>query len=97
MVYSFPGGKRGRSSHSTVRLLISLPLLSLCLRLAPDSPHYVVFPKDTHGFAIDDQYYIGSSGLLVKPVTNPGVESAEVYLAEDQVSVSKASRCQLVI
>ncbi|KAF8342699.1 glycoside hydrolase family 31 protein [Cantharellus anzutake] len=48
-------------------------------------PHYVVFPKDTRGFAIDDQYYVGSSGLLVKPVTSPGAETADVYLAEDEV------------
>ncbi|KAF8341539.1 alpha-glucosidase [Cantharellus anzutake] len=48
-------------------------------------PQYVVFPKDSHGFEIDDQFYIGGSGLLVKPVTLPHVESAEVYLADDQV------------
>ncbi|CUA67040.1 alpha 1,3-glucosidase [Rhizoctonia solani] len=47
-------------------------------------PHYVVFPKDKQGFAIDDQYYIGNSGLLVKPVTDPGVEKTNVYLAEAQ-------------
>ncbi|CAE6475272.1 unnamed protein product [Rhizoctonia solani] len=47
-------------------------------------PHYVVFPKDKQGFAIDDQYYIGNSGLLVKPVTEPGVEKTHVYLAEAQ-------------
>ncbi|KDN37171.1 hypothetical protein RSAG8_10303, partial [Rhizoctonia solani AG-8 WAC10335] len=47
-------------------------------------PHYVVFPKDKQGFAIDDQYYIGNSGLLVKPVTDPGVEKTNVYLAGAQ-------------
>ncbi len=31
-----------------------------------------MFPTDEAGFAIDDQYYIGSSGLLVKPVTEKG-------------------------
>jgi len=34
---------------------------------------------------MDDQYYIGSSGLLVKPVTAKDVTEAKVYLAEDQV------------
>ncbi|SRR5258708_3310473 len=72
-------------------ILLSLLLSSLCLHLVRDSPHYVVFPKDTSGFAIDDQYYVGSSGLLVKPVTNPGVDSVEIYLGEDQVSLSQAS------
>ncbi|KAF9478104.1 glycoside hydrolase family 31 protein [Pholiota conissans] len=48
-------------------------------------PQFVMFPKDKAGFAIDDQYYIGSSGLLVKPVTEKDAREAKVYLAEDQV------------
>lgn len=48
-------------------------------------PHYVVFPHDEGGFDIDDQYYIGASGLLVKPVTQKDATEASVYLAEDQV------------
>ena len=48
-------------------------------------PQFVMFPKDKAGFEIDDQYYIGSSGLLVKPVTAKDAREAKVYLAEDQV------------
>lgn len=48
-------------------------------------PQYVMFPQDTNGFAIDDQFYVGGSGLLVKPVTSPGAKDASVYLAENQV------------
>lgn len=48
-------------------------------------PQYTVFPKDPNGFAIDDQFYVGSSGLLVKPVTRPGATEETVYLAEDEV------------
>lgn len=44
-----------------------------------------MFPKDKKGFEIDDQYYIGSSGLLVKPVTEKDAREAKVYLAEDEV------------
>ena len=44
-----------------------------------------MFPKDKTGFEMDEQYYIGSSGLLVKPVTAKGVRETKVYLAEDQV------------
>jgi Glycosyl hydrolases family 31/Domain of unknown function (DUF5110) len=44
-----------------------------------------MFPKDKTGFDIDDQYYIGSSGLLVKPITAKDVTETKVYLAEDQV------------
>ena len=49
-------------------------------------PHYVAFPKDEAGFSIDDQFFIGSSGLLVKPVTRKGATEETVYLPEDQVS-----------
>lgn len=55
-------------------------------------PQYVVFPKDVNGFAIDDQYYVGGSGLLVKPVTAASVNSAEVYLSDNQVSTGPSLR-----
>lgn len=48
-------------------------------------PQYVVFPGDSEGFAIDDQFYVGSSGLLVKPVTTRGASSASVYLSDPQI------------
>ncbi|KAJ7496651.1 glycoside hydrolase family 31 protein [Mycena latifolia] len=48
-------------------------------------PHYVVFPKDPKGFDLDDQYFIGGSGLLVKPITTKGATETTVYLPEDQV------------
>lgn len=47
-------------------------------------PQYTVFPHDPKGFSLDEQYYIGSSGLLVKPVTAPGIAETEIYLAEAQ-------------
>ena len=55
-------------------------------------PHYVVFPHDKSGFAIDDQYYIGGSGLLVKPITQKDVIEASVYIAEDEVHFLNAIR-----
>ncbi|KAF5366038.1 hypothetical protein D9758_006742 [Tetrapyrgos nigripes] len=49
-------------------------------------PHYVEFPQDPNGFDLDDQFFIGSSGLLVKPVTEKGASEVSVYLpAEDEV------------
>ena len=48
-------------------------------------PQYVVLPKNEPGFSIDDQYYVGASGLLVKPVTQAGVTETTVYIGEDQV------------
>ncbi|KAJ7655561.1 glycoside hydrolase family 31 protein [Mycena polygramma] len=48
-------------------------------------PHYVAFPKDPKGFDVDDQYFIGASGLLVKPITSKGTTETTVYLPEDEV------------
>ncbi|KAI0644926.1 alpha-glucosidase [Trametes meyenii] len=48
-------------------------------------PHYVAVPQDEAGFAIDDQFFVGSSGLLVKPVVEKSVTEATVYLPGDEV------------
>ena len=47
-------------------------------------PQYYVHPADENGFAIDDQLYLGSTGLLVKPVVTEGATSTDVYLADDE-------------
>ncbi|KAH7135003.1 glycosyl hydrolases family 31-domain-containing protein [Dendryphion nanum] len=47
-------------------------------------PNFYVHPDDENGFAIDDQLYIGSTGLLAKPVTKEGADSVSVYIADDQ-------------
>lgn len=47
-------------------------------------PNYYVFPGDEKGFALDDQLYLGSYGLLAKPVTKEGAESQEIYLADKE-------------
>jgi alpha 1,3-glucosidase len=44
-----------------------------------------MFPQDEAGFSIDDQFYVGDSGLLVKPVTRSGVSTETVYIPEDKV------------
>ncbi|GAA6011944.1 hypothetical protein JCM11491_000111 [Sporobolomyces phaffii] len=47
-------------------------------------PQYVVFPDDPKGFHLDDQFYLGSSGLLVKPVVAEGQIEQELYISDDQ-------------
>ena len=47
-------------------------------------PNYYVHPGDEKGFAIDDQFYLGSTGLLAKPVTAEGATSTEVYFADNE-------------
>ena len=46
-------------------------------------PSFYVDPYDEDGFAIDDQFYVGSTGLLVKPVVTEGAEDLEIYFADD--------------
>lgn len=55
-----------------------------------------MFPKDKNGFDIDEQYYIGSSGLLVKPVTEKGQTEASVYLAEDEACTYNPYTCEML-
>lgn len=47
-------------------------------------PNYYVHPTDEDGFAIEDQFYLGSTGLLVRPVTEEGETTADLYLPDDQ-------------
>jgi mannosyl-oligosaccharide alpha-1,3-glucosidase len=47
-------------------------------------PNYYVHPTDPNGFAIDDQLYIGGTGLLAKPVTSEGTETVEIYISDDE-------------
>ena len=56
-------------------------------------PQYTVFPEDEAGFAIDDQYYVGDSGLLFKPVVKEGATKTDIYLSDNQVSFSTYELC----
>ncbi|KAI9732003.1 MAG: hypothetical protein M1834_004454 [Cirrosporium novae-zelandiae] len=47
-------------------------------------PQYYTHPSDERGFAIDDQLYLGSTGLLAKPVTQQNKETADIYISDDQ-------------
>ncbi|KAI9744271.1 MAG: hypothetical protein M1818_002423 [Claussenomyces sp. TS43310] len=48
-------------------------------------PHYFVYPGDENGFTLDDQFFVGSTGLLAKPVVTEGAESVEIYLPDDEI------------
>lgn len=48
-------------------------------------PHFVMFPDDEEGFAIDDQFYLGDTGMLVKPVVDEGQKETMMYIPEDDV------------
>ena len=48
-------------------------------------PMYYVHPTDERGFAIDDQFYVGSTGLLAKPITADGAESVDIYISDNEI------------
>lgn len=47
-------------------------------------PMFYEHPSEEKAFAIDDQLYLGNTGLLAKPVTTEGATSADVYLPEKE-------------
>ena len=48
-------------------------------------PLWVEYPEDSATFAMDDQWLVGSD-MLVKPVTEPGTTSTDIYLPGDNQS-----------
>ncbi|PFH60093.1 hypothetical protein XA68_11481 [Ophiocordyceps unilateralis] len=47
-------------------------------------PMFWTHPSEESGFSIDDQMFVGSTGLLVKPVTEQGKESADIWIPDDE-------------
>lgn len=62
-------------------LFLRIPSLDIGLR----RPQFIQFPEDEKGFAMDDQAYLGDTGILIHPVVKKGATSVTVYLAEDKV------------
>lgn len=40
-------------------------------------------PENPESFAVEDEFFIGNSGLLVKPVTDEGATSVSIYLPDE--------------
>ncbi|CRG87399.1 alpha 1,3-glucosidase [Talaromyces islandicus] len=47
-------------------------------------PEYYVHPHDEQVFGMDDQLYLGETGLLAKPVVNKDQDSVDIYLSDDE-------------
>lgn len=48
-------------------------------------PMFWTHPTEEAGFAIDDQLFVGSTGLLAKPVVQQDKESADIWIPDDEV------------
>jgi alpha 1,3-glucosidase len=46
-------------------------------------PNFFEHPQDEAGFGLDDQLYVGNTGLLAKPVVTEGADFVDVHLADD--------------
>lgn len=42
-------------------------------------------PSEEAGITIEDQFFVGSTGLLVKPIVEEGKESANIWIPDDEV------------
>ncbi|KAI1415365.1 glycoside hydrolase family 31 protein [Hypoxylon sp. FL1857] len=48
-------------------------------------PLYWTHPSEEGGFDIDDQFFVGETGLLVKPVVEKDKTTADIYIPDDEV------------
>ncbi|KKA29682.1 hypothetical protein TD95_001371 [Thielaviopsis punctulata] len=48
-------------------------------------PMYWTNPDDEGSFAIDDQLFLGSYGLLAKPVVDAGKDTVDIYIPDNEV------------
>jgi alpha 1,3-glucosidase len=48
-------------------------------------PMFYTYPSEEAGFGIDDQFFVGNTGLLAKPVTEKDKESADVWIPDAEV------------
>lgn len=48
-------------------------------------PMFWTHPSEEAGFGIDDQFFVGSTGLLVKPVVEKDKTTADIYIPDDEV------------
>jgi alpha 1,3-glucosidase len=48
-------------------------------------PIFYECPHNLQAYEIDDQFFLGDSGLMVKPVTGEGATNVDVYLPDNEV------------
>ncbi|KAK0626408.1 glycosyl hydrolases family 31-domain-containing protein [Immersiella caudata] len=48
-------------------------------------PMFYTHPSEEAGFAIDDQFFVGNTGLLAKPVTDQDREMVDIWIPDNEV------------
>jgi alpha 1,3-glucosidase len=47
-------------------------------------PMYYTHPAEESGFAVDDQFFVGSTGILVKPVVEKDKDSVDMFIPDGE-------------
>lgn len=58
-------------------------------------PMFWTHPEEEAGFAVDDQLFVGSTGLLAKPVVDKDVYSTDIWIPDDEVYYDYSTYKQL--
>ncbi|KAH8909071.1 glycoside hydrolase family 31 protein [Coniochaeta sp. PMI_546] len=48
-------------------------------------PMFYTHPTEEGGFDVDDQLFVGGTGLLVKPIVEQGKEETDIFIPDDEV------------
>lgn len=48
-------------------------------------PMFWTHPNEEAGFSLDDQFFVGSTGLLAKPITQKDKESTDIWIPDEEV------------
>ncbi|KAK9460282.1 glycosyl hydrolases family 31-domain-containing protein [Lipomyces oligophaga] len=48
-------------------------------------PMFLIAPDNEDAFEIDDQFFFGETGLLVKPIVTEGAVETQIYLPDDEI------------
>ncbi|ODQ79354.1 glycoside hydrolase family 31 protein [Babjeviella inositovora NRRL Y-12698] len=51
-------------------------------------PMFYETPENPMTYEIEDQFFLGNTGLLIKPITEEGATATEIYLPDEQVYYS---------
>lgn len=48
-------------------------------------PLYYVAPDNEYCFGIDDEFFVGDSGILVKPITDEGATKTDIFIPDSEI------------
>ncbi|RKU44917.1 hypothetical protein DL546_003194 [Coniochaeta pulveracea] len=48
-------------------------------------PMFYTHPDEEAGFDVDDQFFVGNTGILVKPIVQENQESTDIFIPDDEV------------